>query len=143
MDRTPRRRKWSGATCYCRWRPWRKRSPSRRATPCSNAATPPRCGLPRMAACALFKPSSGCRRRPSRDLPQMKFLLPALAILSAVFAPVAHAAEVVVRTAAELKEALRAPAAGTTLRIGPGEYGGGWSVAGISNLTVEALDKKA
>jgi len=73
----------------------------------------------------------------------MKHLFPVLTIVWAAFAPVTRAAEVVVRTAAELKEALRAPVAGTTIRIGPGEYSGGWSVSGVAGLTVEALDDKA
>jgi hypothetical protein len=42
-----------------------------------------------------------------------------------------------------LKEALRAPAPGTTIRIGPGEFLGGWMVSGVSGLTIEALDAKA
>ncbi len=74
----------------------------------------------------------------------MKLFLPLLALLTVRFAPVIQAAEVVVvRTAAELKEALRAPVPGTTIRIGPGEFPGGWMVSGVAGLTVEALDAKA
>jgi hypothetical protein len=74
----------------------------------------------------------------------MKRFLSLLALLVVWFAPMMLAAEVVVaRTAAELKEALRAPAPGTTIRIGPGEFPGGWMVSGVAGLTVEALDGKA
>ena len=74
----------------------------------------------------------------------MKLLVPFLALVMAGFAPVARAAGVVVvRTATELREALRAPAPGTTLRVGPGEFPGGWTVSGVAGLTVEALDAKA
>lgn len=47
---------------------------------------------------------------------------------------------VVVRNDAELVRALPSLVAGTTLRIAPGEYGGGWSVSGLANLTIEAAD---
>lgn len=74
----------------------------------------------------------------------MKLFLPLLVLFMAGFAPVMHAAKVVVvRTPVELKEALRAPASGTTIRIGPGEFPGGWMVSGVAELTVEALDAKA
>jgi hypothetical protein len=67
-----------------------------------------------------------------------------LALLVTGFARVAQAAEVVVVwSAAELKEALRAPMSGTTIRIGPGEFPGGWMVSGVPGLTIEALDPKA
>lgn len=74
----------------------------------------------------------------------MKLFLPLLVFFVAAFASPMRAAEVVVvRTVAELKEALRAPAAGTTIRIGPGEFPGGWMVSGVAGVTVEALDAKA
>ena len=50
------------------------------------------------------------------------------------------AAEVVVRTAPELRAALAALQAGDTVKIAPGKYPGGQSVAGVADLTIEALD---
>jgi hypothetical protein len=67
-------------------------------------------------------------------------------LLASVFVPIVRAEEfpvVIVRTAEELKDALRNPAPGTTIRIAPGEYPGGWSAANVSSLTVEALDPNA
>lgn len=52
----------------------------------------------------------------------------------------ASAAEVVVRDAQQLRSAIQNAQDGMTLRIGPGEYPGGWQVSGVTNLTVEALD---
>lgn len=71
----------------------------------------------------------------------MKALLPLLAL--AVFIPLAEAGVREVSTPAELKDALRAPVQGMTIRIGPGEYPGGWNVSGVSGLTLEARDSKA
>lgn len=51
-----------------------------------------------------------------------------------------QADDVVVRDAASLRSALRDLKPGTTLKISPGEYPGGYSVSGIEKLTVEALD---
>ena len=74
----------------------------------------------------------------------MKIFVLLLALLVVEFASAVGAADVVVvRSAAELKETLRAPAPGTTIRIGPGEFPGGWTVSGARGLTIEALDPKA
>lgn len=69
----------------------------------------------------------------------MRALLPLLIVLS----DFARAAEVEVRTPTELKAALQAPVPGTILKIGSGEFPGGWAVSGAQHLTVEALDAKA
>lgn len=50
------------------------------------------------------------------------------------------ASEITVQNEAELREALGSVADGTTLRLAPGEYGGGYHVVGINGLTIEALD---
>jgi hypothetical protein len=63
----------------------------------------------------------------------------ALLLLIATFA---HAGEVVVRDATELKAALRDLKPGTVLKIGPGDYPGGHHVSGVEKLTIEALDAK-
>lgn len=49
---------------------------------------------------------------------------------------------IVVHDAEELRDALREVRAGTTLKIGPGEYPGGHHVSGVEKLTIEALDPK-
>ena len=53
----------------------------------------------------------------------------------------AWAADVVVRDPASLRESLSGLQPGTTLKIGPGEYLGGYHVQGVDQLTVEALDR--
>lgn len=63
----------------------------------------------------------------------------ALLLLIATFA---HAGEVVVRDATELKAALRDLKPGTVLKIAPGDYPGGHHVSGVETLTIEALDAK-
>lgn len=63
----------------------------------------------------------------------------ALLLLIATFA---HAGEIVVRDATELKAALRDLKPGTVLKIAPGEYPGGHHVSGVEKLTIEALDAK-
>jgi hypothetical protein len=70
----------------------------------------------------------------------MKFPLVLLVLIRFVFSAEAGVREV--SSPAELKEALRALENGTTIRIKPGEYPGGWAVAGISDLTIEARDPK-
>lgn len=40
----------------------------------------------------------------------------------------------------ELSAALRSPAPGANIKIGPGEYPGGYSVSGVADLKIEALD---
>lgn len=77
------------------------------------------------------------------NTPRVKPFAVLLMFQAGMFAPVVQAVEVVVRTAVELKEALRAPAPGTTIQIAPGEYSGGWTVTGVSGLTIEAVDEKA
>lgn len=64
-------------------------------------------------------------------------LLPALILLAAN--PL-HAADVMAKNPAGLKDALRGLAPGDTLRIAPGDYPGGHFVERIANLTIEALD---
>ena len=54
--------------------------------------------------------------------------------------PTAGAEVVLVRDSTSLKSALRRLAAGTVLRIAPGEYTGGMAVQGVANLTVEGAD---
>jgi len=54
----------------------------------------------------------------------------------------AEAHEIIVRDAGALHSALRNLKPGTTLKIGPGEYPGGHTVAGVEKLTLEALDPK-
>lgn len=58
-----------------------------------------------------------------------------LALVAAV-----HAEVVSVRDAAGLRQALSQLAAGTTLRLAPGDYPGGQAVKDVENLTVEAAD---
>lgn len=50
---------------------------------------------------------------------------------------------VVIRSIAEMRQALKNVRPNTTLRFGPGEYPGGLAVRGIEGLIVEALDEKA
>lgn len=64
----------------------------------------------------------------------MRFLLPL------VFSGSVLAATHEITTPAELTAALRSIENGDTLKIGPGDYPGGHHVAGIRDLTVEALD---
>lgn len=54
-----------------------------------------------------------------------------LSLACLALAPAAHAAERLVGTDDELRSALRALAPGDTLRIAPGDYRGGWHLAGI------------
>jgi hypothetical protein len=61
------------------------------------------------------------------------------------FVPAAIAAranEVVVRDVESLRSALRELQPGTRLKIGPGEYPGGYTVSGVEKLTITALDPK-
>ena len=62
----------------------------------------------------------------------------ALLLLIATFA---HAGEVVVRDATELKAALRDLKPGTVLKIAPGDYPGGHHVSGVETLTTPAIPK--
>ena len=48
--------------------------------------------------------------------------------------------DITVRDTDQLKSALRELKSGTTIRLAPGDYGGGHHVSGIENLTIEALD---
>lgn len=48
--------------------------------------------------------------------------------------------EITVNDAEALRAALRNPRPGTTVKVGPGNYPGGYSVAGVDRLTVAALD---
>lgn len=64
------------------------------------------------------------------------------AFLLVLLASLAQAATVEVHTPEELKAALAAAVPGTVIRIGPGEFPGGWSVTGVRDLTIEALDAK-
>jgi polygalacturonase len=54
----------------------------------------------------------------------------------------AQADEVVVKDAEALRSAFRELKPGTTIKLGPGTYPGGYSASGIAKLTIEALDPK-
>ena len=56
--------------------------------------------------------------------------------------PAVQAAEVIVRDDSSLRQALRVCEDQTVLKIGPGQYSGGYSVREVKHLTVEALDSK-
>lgn len=71
----------------------------------------------------------------------MNFPLPALLLLAVALPAAGRTVEV--RSPEDLRAALRDVAPGTTIRIGPGEYPGGWPVRDIANLTIEAMDPKA
>lgn len=64
-------------------------------------------------------------------------LLLCLCLATAVLA---QADEIIVRDSESLRSALRSLKPGTTLKISPGEYPGGHTVARIERLTIEALD---
>ncbi len=64
-------------------------------------------------------------------------------LLAVAAAGRAAAATHTVRTPDELRAAVRALADGDVLRIGPGEYPGGFHVEGRANLTIAALDPAA
>ena len=71
--------------------------------------------------------------------------LPQILLAVLLFTPLpafAQANDLIVRDAASLRVALRDLKPGSTLKIAPGEYPGGHSVAGIEKLTIEALDPK-
>lgn len=65
-------------------------------------------------------------------------LLPAF-LVTALVATV-DGADATIKTPEELASALRSLKSGTVLKIAPGTYPGGHSVAGVQNLTIEALD---
>lgn len=49
---------------------------------------------------------------------------------------------IIVRSVDELRSAVRAAAPNQIIRIAEGQYGHGWSVSGVDDLTIEALDPK-
>ncbi len=57
-----------------------------------------------------------------------------------LMASACHGVEVIVRSATDLKSALRDLQPNTTLKFAPGDYPGGQQVSGVSGLTIEALD---
>jgi hypothetical protein len=59
--------------------------------------------------------------------------------VSSVFSP-AQRTERVIEDAAGLREALKELRDGTTLKLGPGEYGGGYAVSQVRDLHITALD---
>jgi len=65
-------------------------------------------------------------------------ILPCLVFL--VQAHTLLASGIAVQNESELREALRNATDGITLRLAPGNYGAGYHVAGITDLTIEALD---
>lgn len=72
---------------------------------------------------------------------------PALASLLLLFPSLLSAAEVAVSSVDELNQAARAAAAGTIIRIAPGEYRGGFYFVGLSGtaekpIVIEAADAK-
>lgn len=69
--------------------------------------------------------------------PYMKFIV---FITLFLLSPDLEAIEVTIHNERELREALRGVKDGTILRLAAGQYGGGYHVVGITDLTIEALD---
>lgn len=63
-----------------------------------------------------------------------------LCLLLGVIVPTARGSEVITRNDNELRAAVRNLQPGMVLKIAPGDYTGGHTVAGVEKLTVEALD---
>lgn len=59
-----------------------------------------------------------------------------------LLATTASAEDIVVHDDESLRNALRDIKSGTTLKIAPGQYAGGYDLAGIDRLTMAALDEK-
>jgi Right handed beta helix region len=72
-------------------------------------------------------------------LPEMKSVCLGM-LLFVTSASLVRADEVVVNDVDSLRSALRGLKPGTTIKVGPGTYPGGYSVSGIEKLTIEALD---